>query len=242
MSTPNWNGWLASIWGPSWEDDAGVIPADASNVVLGTNPPYTVQDFLAIYPKYGGTPLSITGVTAASGSATATLPSTGVSGIAIGNPIADSGGLYPDGTVVKAIGSGTLTMSNPATADGTTNLTIWNAPLVPFAVLVAYIALASGCLIQARWQEIWLVAMSLFIAHYVTLFLTSDGSGATTASQAATQGISSGIRISKSVGDVSVGYQAIQGIDEWGAYNLTIYGQQLATLAKGVGNGPLFLY
>lgn len=242
-AVPDWNLWLESIWGPSYDPGAfGWIPSAASNLVFGSNPPYTVQDFLAMYPKFGGPTIS----PAPTGTATEGSDQlTGVSsttGIAVGNPIRDSAGLFPDGTTVTAISGSTLTLSNEATGNGSTTLTIWNAPLIPFVVLLAYIALASSSLIQPRWLEMWPVAMSLFVAHFATLWLQSDGQGAANAAQAATQGIAAGIRVAKSVGDVSVNYQPVEGIAEFAAWNLTSYGQQLATFAKGVGMGPLFLW
>jgi hypothetical protein len=242
-STPNWTAWLDSVWGPSFECAGfGSIVAGASNLVFGSNPPYTVQDFLAIYPKYGGPTLTPapTGTATANSKTLTAVSST--ANIAVGNPIADSAGLFPDGTFVTAIGTGTLTLSNAASGSGATTITVWNAPPLPFAVIQAYIALASSCLIQARWLEQWPIAMSLFVAHFLTLYAQTDGNPNSTASQIASQGIATGVQVAKSVGDISVSYQALQGIEDWAAWNLTKYGQMLATMARVVGAGPLFLY
>jgi hypothetical protein len=60
--------------------------------------------------------------------------------------------------------------------------------------------------------------------------------------QIAAQAVATGILTSKSVGDVSASYQALVALEDWGAWNLTKYGQQLATMAKVVGSGPLLVW
>lgn len=114
--------------------------------------------------------------------------------------------------------------------------------LVPDAVLSAYITLASACLVQERYQEMWPIAMGWFIAHFLTLYLQSDGNPASTAAQAAAQGLSRGIQVATSVGDVSVSYQAIEGLDSWASWTLTTYGQQFATVAKVMGSGSMYVW
>jgi hypothetical protein len=240
MATPDWCGWLDSIWGPGTDcSGPGAIIAAASNVVIGSNPPYYVQDFLAMQPKWGDPPVVGLTVTLTSGSVTATVNS--AAGLAVGNPVAGTG--IPDGTFIQAISGVTLTLSNQATVSlSGSPLTCWNAPLIPFAVIQAYLALAAASLQQARWCEEWAVAMSLFISHFLTLWASTDCTGITTAAQAAAQGMASGVTVSKAVGDVSVSYSVLQGLEGWGAWNLTKYGQQLATMARIVGSGPLFLW
>ena len=168
-ATPCWSDWLLTEWG--FPDD--VIYGSgfaASNVVVGSNPPYAISDFVAFYPKFGQSP-----------------------------------------------------------------------PPVPNVVLQAYITLASASLVQARWLEQWPIAMALFVAHFATLYAKSDGNPLSTVGQIAAQGISTGIQVGKSVGDVSVNYQPVTGLEDWGSWNLTSYGQQLATMAKIVGAGPMLL-
>jgi hypothetical protein len=60
--------------------------------------------------------------------------------------------------------------------------------------------------------------------------------------QIAAQGLAGGIQTSKSVGDVSVGYQVLTALESWGAWNLTSYGQQISTMAKIIGMGPVVIY
>ncbi len=63
-----------------------------------------------------------------------------------------------------------------------------------------------------------------------------------TVGQIAAQGLSLGIQTAKSVGDVSVSYQPVTGLEEWGMWTLTLYGTQLAQLAKIIGSGGMLLY
>lgn len=241
MGTPDWNGFLASIWGDGIDcSGPGAIVAQASNVVVGSNPAYSIQDFLALFPKWGGPTLSPV-PTCSTTQDSDEITVSANNGIAVGNPVAAAG--IPDGAFVTAINGTTVTLSEEATATAAdVALTVWNAPLVPFAILQAYLALASASLMQARWQEQWIVAMGLFVSHFLTLYARTDGNPNATVSQAAAQGLAFGVQISKSVGDLSVGYQAIQGIESWGAWNLTTYGQELATMAKIIGAGPQFLW
>lgn len=245
MATPDWNAFLAGAWGgsPEVNSDAFALIQAASNVVIGQNPPYTLQDFFSMYPKFAGQPL-ISGTasplgsfTAGSGDFTIDNPA----GVAIGQPIA--GVAIPDNTFVSAISGSTVSMTNPATESvANSPVVIWNATPVPIPALLAFIALASSHLVQARWLDTWKFAMGLFVAHFATLFARADANVNSNARQIASQGVAGGIQISKSAGDVSVAYATLQGIENWAAWNLTSYGQQLATFAKVIGMGPMMLY
>jgi Protein of unknown function (DUF4054) len=238
VATPNWNNFLNECWGWPSEFYGGGL-SGAINLVIGTNPPYTLQDFIAMYPKFGGVPVVLTTVTITEGSPTVAVAATTV--LAAGNPVAGAG--IPDGAVILAIPDGThLTLSLNATATGSITLTAWNAPPIPFVVVAAYLALASASLVQARWLEMWTVAMGLYIAHFLTLYARSDGNPTSNVGQIAAQGIATGIQVAKAAGDLSVSYKPVDGLENWGAWNLTSYGQQLATFAKMVGSGPMLLY
>lgn len=63
-----------------------------------------------------------------------------------------------------------------------------------------------------------------------------------TAALAVAQGLASGILTSKSVGDVSAGYTPLASLESWGAWNLTRYGQELATIGKIIGMGPTIIW
>lgn len=233
-ATPNWSLWLNTTWG--FPDDVIIGSfSGASGLVLGTNSPYFIQDFLSIYPVFGGTPLSAA-ATLTNGSAIVTLGTAPTVAVKTGNPIAGPG--IPDGALVLSVQSTTqFTMTADATEDGASTLTIWNALPIPMPVFLAYITLAWSSLVQKHWKQQWEVGMSLYIAHYLTLWLRSSGDPFTTIGQIAANGLSFGIQAAKAVGDVSVSYTPVEGLADWGAWNLTTYGQLLATLAKPNGAG-----
>ena len=63
-----------------------------------------------------------------------------------------------------------------------------------------------------------------------------------TGAQIAAKGLAGGIQTAKSVGDVSVSYQPLASLEQWGAWQLTSYGQQLATMAAVIGSGPMLVW
>lgn len=112
-------------------------------------------------------------------------------------------------------------------------------------ILNAFVTLASACLQQARWQDLWSMAMGFFIAHNTILYMQATINGAnSTAAQVIGPSLAMGIKTSKSVGPLSVGIQAlVSGWEDWGAFNLTLPGQQLMTWAKIVGGTiPVYAY
>ena len=253
---PSYDTFISQCWGPG-VDVVSCLPGAASNIVFGANPPYYPDQFLAFYPKFGGIPLQTTGTTT-QGSNVITAVLTTSSTIPVGCPgtpaIVAPGQLlvspaFPPSTIVTAVTAatvdvpGSITVNNQAISSGTLGpLTIYVAPFVPLVVLLAYIQLATASLVQARWQDMWTIGIGLYVAHFATLYLQSDGNIYTTAGQAATAGIARGITVSKTAGPVSQGIQALDIFGDWGSFALTSYGQQLATFSMAVGAGPVLLY
>src|SRR5215469_66331 len=82
---PNYDTLIGTAWGFGQEV---VCPWStfASNVVIGTNPPYYLSDFLSVYPQFGGTTQSFNG-TVSNGSPVITdIPST--TGLLVGQVLA----------------------------------------------------------------------------------------------------------------------------------------------------------
>jgi hypothetical protein len=321
---PNFNAWLETAWGAGQEFWCN-SPAfyGAANLVFGTNPPFTLDDFWAMNPKFFGQATPLSGCSITNGSKTLSVPS--VAGL-MPNQFIQAPGVLPKGTVITALGNGSITVSNAATVDGTNiTVTTYTAPPVPVFVIGVYLNLAWASLQQIRWGSMWYPAMCLYIAHYLTLYAQTDESSMATAyqsvmhgeipagvvpgtvytlsaqpvggvlasltingvyqqpgvdytlngvtitmtsltvlgdilyvtwptlqavstpvapngAQIAAQGLAGGIQVSKSVGDVSVSYQALEALADWGALALTKYGQQLATWAKVVGSGPMVIW
>jgi hypothetical protein len=242
MYQPDYQQWINQAWG--WpQDSLALLPmfSGASNIVIGTNPPYSAADFLALYPKFLGPATAVTAATTSESNAV-TL-SAAVTGLAKGQLV--NGDPLQSGTTFASVAGTAAVLSLPATATATAaSLSAYTAPLIPLPVLNAYIYLATSSIIQARWVEGWENAMGLFIAHYATLWLQGEANplASTNATIAATSGLASGIMVSKSADGLSASYQPIQGLEDWGAFNLTRYGQLFATLAAGAGAGPMLLY
>lgn len=99
---------------------------------------------------------------------------------------------------------------------------------------------ANVMILQSVWGESWRYAMGLCVAHFITLNASPNPQAG-----AAANGMARGRQSSKSVGDVSVSYDyggTDAALREWGAFNLTTYGQQLATLARLIGLGGMYIW
>src|SRR5215469_12164746 len=222
MAYPDYDQYLQEIWG--WSDETiGWLPflSIASNILVGTNPPYTANDFYVWFPNFGGTPTSITGTL--DGTTSTVYNVSALVGLATGQLIAGIG--IPNGTAITAIDlvnqNLTLSQSTPQ-AGAQVALSVYTNPAVPLSLLNAFIYLASNSILQVRYQEMWPYCMALYIAHYLTMWLNSQGTGPTTTpGQLASQGLAMGIAISKHVGDVSVASQPLRMPEEFGTYALT---------------------
>ncbi len=246
QNVPDFNAWLTSEWGyPYFEGCLGSFAA-ASNVIVGTNPPYSITDFFAFFPKYGGKNLSLSGIFTSGVSLVTGVDTTS---LAVGQYVGSAGNLaFPAGTTITAINvsnaqTGQLTLSQPAMLTGQAAFTAYvGPPLVPVPVINAYIALASASLVFNRWLDTWMLAIALFTAHFVDLYLRSQGNCSSSCAQAATAGLKSGITIGVSAGGVSQTLKPVPGIDEWGQWAQTAAGVQLIQFARAMGAGSVLLY
>jgi uncharacterized protein DUF4054 len=110
-----------------------------------------------------------------------------------------------------------------------TNNGVFMSPGVDYTLTGAQITINNpqpGDSLYATWQI------------QVETFTNQQPNGA----QIAAQGLAGGIQTSKGVGDVSVSYQPLSSLEDWGQWNLTKYGQQLSTMAKVIGSGPAFIW
>lgn len=116
---------------------------------------------------------------------------------------------------------------------------------VPNEVLQAYIGMALECLPYSRWQSQWKIGVGLYVAHFITLYMLTQAEPDSPAAQVINQSKAAmGIATSKSVGDVSISYDTgyLETINKWGAWAMTIYGQQFVTLAKLMGKGGMYVW
>jgi hypothetical protein len=174
-NVPNFTAWLSNAWGAG-QEYSSVCAAfyGASNMVFGQNPPYFLDDFKAVYPKFFGLPTSLSGCGTTLGSKVVTVPS--MNGLDYGQFI-QAWGTFPKGTVICGLGAGEVTLSTAAlSTSGTATLQVYQSPPVPVGVILLYLKLAYASLVFERWQEQWLVGLALYIAHFLTLYAKSDSS------------------------------------------------------------------
>ena len=237
MAAPDFGlaiGWglLFDGWGGAW------WTAGANNVLVGQNPPYALADFAVVYPKFFGLSSPVTATTVAGST---DLPYTAGT-LAAGQLIAGPG--IPANTLVTAATATDATLSQAATATGANvGLVTYAAPLLPLSVLNAYIALASGSLQQARWLDQWQFGMALYVAHFATLWLVTEGTPDKLPEQMALAAAQRGLGAlqSKSADGVSASYQPNSTAASWGSWGLTAYGVQLVQMAKLVGMGGMWI-
>jgi hypothetical protein len=237
--TPDYSALLGVIWGNWFDGATSNVLANASGVVTGQNPPYSLSDFFSFYPNFGGTVISPTGDITEGTAVVANITTTG---LIAGTAFAGSG--IPDGAVILSIGSGTITLTKNATLTATgVQFTSWPAPKLPTPVIMAYIFLATSSVLQAKYQEMWWFMMANYIGHYCTLWLQTQATTPNAnAQQIVSAGLAIGIKTAKTAGNVSVGIQPLQDLEGWASYQLTTYGQEFATIAKSLGSLPMFLY
>lgn len=237
---PDINGFYAMLYGTAGVDLQSLTflqYGGASGVVFPGNPCYTVTDFLALYPKFFGPSTGYSTLVVTSGSDSIT-GFTSTAGLAPGQLVVDDA--FPKDTLVKTVGSTSITVTNVAAANGTT-LTVYQKPFVPIIVILTYVFLARASVMYARYSDAWFLCMSLFIAHYLTLYMRSESGPNETASEVAASGLTKGILISRHAGDVGASSQIILGYEQWGAWTETQYGEQFITIARAANCGPVYV-
>lgn len=110
-------------------------------------------------------------------------------------------------------------------------------PMLPAAMLDRFIQSANAAVIPSRWGSDWRLAVGLYTAHLVALRMQTYADGSTPGA-AASNSANVGTVKSASMGDTSISYDNAAtnaGTEKWGAWNLTKYGSQLATMARMLG-------
>lgn len=110
-----------------------------------------------------------------------------------------------------------------------------------------FVDMAQSVVKEARWHSLWREGMRLYIAHFATLYLATP-QDAPSRDALVGAGQMKGAATSKSVDGVSVSYDTSQAssasndLTGWGAFKLTTYGMQFATLAKAVVKGGMYVW
>lgn len=117
--------------------------------------------------------------------------------------------------------------------------------VVPQYVINAWVKVAHASLHKNRYHDLWEIAMGLFIAHWLTLYLQSMAKPDDVAGKIINAGLAKGLQTSKSAGDLSVSYDfsaVTKDFDGWGTYKQTAFGQQFITMAKMAGMGGMVVW
>jgi len=212
--------------------------SEAASMVFPGNPPFTVTDFIGIYAKFVGPPTVISGTLTAGSNTITGIAST--AGIQVGQLVVNLDSIPKDSTVTY-VGTNSITISNTAMGNDT-SFTAYLSPIMPLIVILTYITLARASIMCNRYKEAWFMMMCYYVAHFCTLFLRTDaGDQNYTASSTASSGLTKGIAISRSAGDVSTTSKILESYDEWGAWRETQYGELFITVARSVNAGPIWV-
>ncbi len=116
---------------------------------------------------------------------------------------------------------------------------------LPPEMIEMYIDFADSAVNIKKWGKQWKLGMSLFVAHFCTVYMMSFSPEGSSAAAVIAAGQTKGLVSSKSVGDVSVSYDfsyAIQDVATWGQFNLTSFGNQFVSIAKMMSKGNMFIW
>lgn len=105
----------------------------------------------------------------------------------------------------------------------------------PDAVVQMFIDVGSVLVRPERWHNLTAYGVELFCAHMLALQQLAMQS---VAGGRGVPGMARGLQTNKSVSKVSVGQDfALVGMEGWGTFNLTMYGQTFAFYAELFGTG-----
>lgn len=118
---------------------------------------------------------------------------------------------------------------------------------VPETVVNFYIRMANASLSYDIYCDQWEYAMSLYVAHFVTLWLQlSNGLNADSpAARVLQNSLAQGLIASKSAGSLSISYDNStvgNDLQGWAAWKLTKFGVMFASLAKLMGKPGSYIW
>ena len=118
------------------------------------------------------------------------------------------------------------------------------APLLPEAMLQAFIDQANDRVLPSRWGSMWRYAAGLYVAHFSALYLKTYSPASGNAAEVSNGAAQVGVVKSATMGDTSISYDnsaVTAGTEKWGTWNATQYGAQLVTMARMVGMGGMYV-
>lgn len=116
-------------------------------------------------------------------------------------------------------------------------------PLCPESMLEQFITQANDSILPSRWGTMWRYAAGLYVAHFATLYLKTYAESNNTPAGAVSGAEQAGLVKHVQMGDTSIDYDntaTTAATAEWGMWNATTYGQQLASMMRQVGMGGMY--
>lgn len=112
--------------------------------------------------------------------------------------------------------------------------------ICPETILEVFVAQANDSVLPSRWGTSWRYAAGLYVAHFVSMYLKTYAESSANPAAVARKAEQSGVVKRVQMGDTNIEYDnaaVTSATAEWGAWNATTYGQQLATMMRLVGMG-----
>jgi len=116
--------------------------------------------------------------------------------------------------------------------------------IIPQHMLDMFVDYANSSVLPSRWGSTWRYAAGLYVAHYSAMYLKTYSEGSVTPGIVAAKSQPSGTVKRANMGDTQIEYDntaVTLGMEKWGEWNATLYGQQLIAQARFVGLGGTYV-
>ena len=117
-------------------------------------------------------------------------------------------------------------------------------PILPEHMLTMFVEYANNSVLPSAWGSSWRYAAGLYVAHHAAMYLKTYSDGSAAPEMVAAKSQPTGAVKSATMGDTSIDYDnsaVTIGMEKWGAWNATQYGQQLISQARIVGMGGIYV-
>jgi hypothetical protein len=154
-----------------------------------------------------------------------------------GAEIGNATGLYPNSNPPYAISDFLAVYPQFGTSSTGTQV-------IPTTIIQNFINMATSSLNQARWQDLWMMGMPLYVAHFCSLYLQTMASADDATAVIRERGTAVGFTTEEHAKDMSVTktYAGAQKGSQPSNWELTAFGQQLKSLSTMVGMGEMYVW
>lgn len=119
------------------------------------------------------------------------------------------------------------------------------ANILPEPAIEMFLELANACVSEERFGKSWKYACGLFVAHLATLYVQNKAEAGTPEADIIAAAQNVGAVTSESADGVSYSMDTsiiTSDLSGWGAWKLTAYGVQFASLARVFGKGGMYVW